>query len=154
LNDFADAQENPVAVYVDDVYKPAMGGLALQLFDIERIEVLRGPQGGLFGRNSTCGVIHYGAKRPGRSFDAYADATYGDFNQIKAEGAFGGPISDSVMARVSLGYNEHDGWTTNRTPGVQDYNGSDSIAGRVQLLFEPSDTLELLLNANYSKNDT
>ena len=59
LNDFADAQENPVAVYVDDVYKPAMGGLALQLFDIERIEVLRGPQGALFGRNSTGGVIHY-----------------------------------------------------------------------------------------------
>ena len=49
LDDFADAQENPVAVYVDDVYKPAMGGLALQLFDIERIEVLRGPQGALLG---------------------------------------------------------------------------------------------------------
>jgi iron complex outermembrane receptor protein len=154
LNDFADAQENPVAVYVDDVYKPAMGGLALQLFDVQRIEVLRGPQGGLFGRNSTGGVIHYVTKRPSDEFDGYADAWYGDFAQVKAEGALGGPIADGLMARVSLGYNKHDGWTSNRTPGVQDYNGSDSIAGRVQLLFQPTDQLDVLLNANYSKNDT
>ena len=58
LNDFADAQENPVAVYFDDVYKLAMGGLHFQLFDIERVEILRGPQGALFGRNTTGGVVH------------------------------------------------------------------------------------------------
>ena len=152
LNDFADAQENPVAVYVDDVYKPAMGGLALQLFDIQRIEVLRGPQGALFGRNSTGGVIHYVTKRPSDVFDAYADASYGDYDQIKAEGAVGGPLADGVMGRLSLGYNHHDGWTKNRTPGVQDFNGADSIAGRAQLLFEPSDDLSVLLSGNYSRN--
>jgi len=154
LNDFADAQENPVAVYVDDVYKPAMGGLALQLFDVERIEVLRGPQGALFGRNSTGGVIHYVTRRPSEEFDAYADVSYGDFDQIKAEGAIGGAIVDGVMGRLSLGSNDHDGWTENRTPGVQDYNGSDSFAGRAQLLFQPSDQIEVLLSANHSKNDT
>lgn len=152
LNDFADAQENPVAVYVDDVYKPAMGGLALQLFDIQRIEVLRGPQGALFGRNSTGGVIHYVTKRPSDVFDAYADASYGDYDQVKAEGAVGGPLADGVMGRLSLGYNHHDGWTKNRTPGVQDFNGADSIAGRAQLLFEPSDDLSVLLSGNYSRN--
>jgi iron complex outermembrane receptor protein len=153
LNDFADAQENPVAVYVDDVYKPAMGGLALQLFDIQRIEVLRGPQGALFGRNSTGGVIHFVTKRPGKEFDAYADLAYGRFNEFKAEGAVGGPITDSLMGRVSVGYDNYDGWTKNRTPGVQDYNGGDSIAGRVQLLFEPSDELNVLLGGNYSHNE-
>ncbi|MDP2325046.1 MAG: TonB-dependent receptor, partial [Gammaproteobacteria bacterium] len=154
LNDFADAQENPVAVYVDDVYKPAMGGLALQLFDIERIEVLRGPQGALFGRNSTGGVIHYVTKRPSEEFEAYADVSYGDYDQFKAEGAVGGAIADGVMGRLSLGSNEHDGWTNNRTAGVQDYNGSDSFAGRGQLLFQPSDQIDVLLSANHSKNDT
>ncbi len=154
LNDFSDAQENPVAVYVDEVYKPAMGGLNLQLFDIERIEVLRGPQGALFGRNTTGGVIHYITKRPSEDFEAYVDASYGDFNQYKAEGAVGGSIVDGVMGRVSLGYNAHDGWTKNRTPGVQDYNGADSIAGRAQLLFQPSDKLDILLSGSYSKNDT
>lgn len=153
LNDFADAQENPVAVYVDDVYKPAMGGLALQLFDVERIEVLRGPQGALFGRNSTGGVIHYVTKRPGEEFDAYADASYGDYDQLKAEGAVGGQLKDGVMGRLSVAYDNHDGYTDNRTPGVQDYNETDAIAGRVQLLVELSDTAEVLLSGNYSNNE-
>ncbi len=152
LNDFADAQENPVAVYVDDVYKPAMGGLALQLFDIERIEVLRGPQGALFGRNSTGGVIHYVTKRPSQEFDAYADVMYGDYDQLKAEAAIGGGLTDSVMGRLSVAYNENDGWTKNRVPNVQDYNSSDSIAGRAQLLFQPSEDLDILLSGNYSRN--
>ena len=154
LNDFSDAQENPVAVYVDEVYKPAMGGLNLQLFDVERIEVLRGPQGALFCRNTTGGVIHYVTRRPSEDFEAYVDASYGEFNQYKAEGAVGGSIVDGVMGRVSVGYNEHDGWTKNRTPGVQDYNGADSIAGRAQLLFQPSGQFDILLSGSYSKNDT
>jgi iron complex outermembrane receptor protein len=154
LNDFADAQENPVAVYVDDVYKPAMGGLHLQLFDMERVEVLRGPQGALFGRNTTGGVVHYISKRPTEEFEAYVDGSYGDFEQIKAEGAISGSFSDTVMGRLSLAYNSHDGWTENRTPGVQDYNGADSIAGRAQLLFTPSERVDILLSASYSDNDS
>ena len=153
LNDFADAQENPVAVYVDDVYKPAMGGLSMQLFDIERIEVLRGPQGALFGRNSTGGVIHYVTKRPGDELDGYADVAYGDYDQVKAEGAIGGPLKEGLAGRLSLAYNDHDGYTENRTPGVQDYNGLDSIAARGQLLFDLSDTATVLISGNYADNE-
>jgi iron complex outermembrane receptor protein len=152
LNDFADAQENPVAVYVDDVYKPAMGGLSLQLFDIERIEVLRGPQGGLFGRNSTGGVIHYVTKRPTQEFDAYVDAGVGDYDQFKAEGAIGGALGGNVSARLSGAYNSADGWTQNRTPNVQDYNGLDATAGRLQVLVEASEDLDLLFSGNFSRN--
>ena len=152
LNDFADAQENPVAVYVDDVYKPAMGGLALQLFDIERIEVLRGPQGALFGRNSTGGVIHYVTKRPSEAFDAYADLSYGSHNEFKGEGAIGGALGAGVSARFSAGFDNYDGYTRNRTPDVQDYNSSDAGAARLQLLFQPSDDLSVLLSGNYSRN--
>ena len=157
LNDFADAQENPVAVYVDEVYKPAMGGLHLQMFDMERIEVLRGPQGTLFGRNSTGGVIHYLTKRPSQDFDAYIDASFGEFEHVKVEAAIGGPFIISnpytIMGRLSLAINQHDGWTDNRTAGIQDYNGADSVAGRAQLLFAPSDSGSVLLNVQYSEND-
>lgn len=159
LNDFADAQENPVAVYMDDIYKPAMGGLHLQLFDMERVEVLRGPQGALFGRNTTGGVVHYISKRPTSEPEGYIDAMYGDNNQIKIEGAVSGG-SDTVMGRLSLAVNQHDGYVKNRsTPNLfvteagPDYAEMDSIAGRAQILFVPSDSVELLLSAQYTKND-
>ncbi|MBM4195931.1 MAG: TonB-dependent receptor [Gammaproteobacteria bacterium] len=150
LNDFADAQENPVAVYVDDVYKPAMGGLAMQLFDVERIEVLRGPQGALFGRNSTGGVIHFVTRRPGAEFESYVDAGFGDFDRHQLEAVISGQLVEGLSARASLGYDEHDGWTRNRVAGVQDYNGGDSVATRLQLLFQPSEQVDILLAGNYS----
>ena len=78
-----------MAVYMDDVYKPAMGGLHFQLFDMERVEVLRGPQGTLFGRNTTGGVVHYISKRPTSELEGYIDAFYGDNSQLRLEGALG-----------------------------------------------------------------
>lgn len=159
LNDFADAQENPVAVYMDDVYKPAMGGLHFQLFDMERVEVLRGPQGALFGRNTTGGVVHYLSKRPTAEPEGYIDAMYGDNNQVKLEGAVSGG-SDTVMGRLSVATNQHDGYVKNRfTPNAfvsqdaPDYSKMDSVAGRGQLLFHPSEDVDLLLAAQYTKND-
>lgn len=152
LNDFADAQENPVAVYIDDIYKPAMGGLHLQLFDMERIEVLRGPQGALFGRNTTGGVIHYITKKPTEDFEAYTDVSIGDFSQVKAEGALSGPLAEHLLGRLSVGYHKHDPYVKNRTPGVQDYNGTDSYALRGQLRVLPTDRVDLLLSASLSEN--
>jgi iron complex outermembrane receptor protein len=153
LNDFADANENPVAVYVDDVYRPASGGLSFQLFDLERIEVLRGPQGTLFGRNTTGGLLHFISKRPTDELDGYVDLTLGEYNQVKAEGAIGGPLTDTLSGRISAAMDKYDGFTENRFPGGQDYNEGDSQAFRGQLLFEPSDNGSILFQANYSQND-
>ena len=153
LNDFADANENPVAVYVDDVYRPASGGLSFQLFDLQRVEVLRGPQGTLFGRNTTGGVVHFISKRPTDELDGFVDLTYGSYDQIKAEAAFGGPIGDTVSGRLSAAMNKHDGWTENRFEGAPDYNEGDSVAVRAQLQWEPSDAARILLSGNYSDND-
>jgi iron complex outermembrane recepter protein len=153
LNDFADANENPVAVYVDEVYRPASGGLSFQLFDLQRVEVLRGPQGTLFGRNTTGGLVHFISKRPTDELDGYIDLQYGDFNQIKAEAAIGGPLGDTFSARLSGAMNKYDGWTENRFAGAHDYNEGDSRAARLQLQWEPSDALSFLLSGNYSDND-
>jgi iron complex outermembrane receptor protein len=153
LNDFADASENPVAVYVDDVYHPAMGGLSFQLFDTERVEVLRGPQGTLFGRNTTGGLIHFVSRKPTDTLDGYLELTGAQYGQIKTEGAIGGPISDKVMGRFSFATNKHDGYVENRFAGAPDYNSTDSKAVRGQLLVKPSDTFDVLFAAYWSKND-
>lgn len=152
LNDFADANENPVAVYVDELYRPAMGGLSIQLFDMDRVEVLRGPQGTLFGRNTTGGLVHFISNRPTSETDGYANLTLGEFNQVKFEGAIGGGFTDSTAGRLSIATNQHDGYTENRGP-AGDYNESDAIAVRGQLLFDPSDRVEVLLHGQYSDND-
>jgi iron complex outermembrane recepter protein len=153
LNDFADASENPVAVYVDDVYHPAAGGLSFQLFDMDRVEVLRGPQGTLFGRNTTGGLVHFVTKRPKHEFDAYVDVTAARFRQIKFEGAIGGGLSERVAGRLSVATNKHDGYTKNRFVGAPDYNETNSKAVRGQLLFTPIDTVDVLVSGYYSKND-
>jgi iron complex outermembrane receptor protein len=153
LNDFADANENPVAVYVDDIYRPAAGGLSFQLFDVERVEVLRGPQGTLFGRNTTGGLVHFISKRPTKDFDAYFDVTVGEFSQIKTEGAIGGSFSDSVAGRLSFATNKHDGYTENRFSGAPDYNETDAQALRGQLAFSPSDRTDVRIGAYWSDND-
>ena len=107
LNDFTDGNENPVAVYFDDVYRGAIGGLALQLFDMERVEVLRGPQGTLYGRNTTGGLVHFISKKPTSELDAYAQFSAGSFGEIKSEAAIGGPLSDTLSARVSFASNNN-----------------------------------------------
>ncbi len=151
LNDFADANENPVAVYVDDVYRPAMGGLSFQLFDVDRVEVLRGPQGSLFGRNTTGGLVHYVTRRPTQELEGYADLALGQFSQVKAEAALGGALSGNAAARVSVAMHQHDGYTENRVG--PDYNETDAAAVRGQLALTPSDDFDLLVNAWYSNND-
>lgn len=111
-----------MAIYVDEVYRPASGGLSAQLFDTERIEVLRGPQGTLFGRNTTGGLVRYISRKPSHESDGYAELTFGENSQIKFEGAFGGLLGDRAAARVSVGVNNRDGYTENRVPGAPDYN--------------------------------
>jgi len=89
-NDFADHQESPAAIYIDDVYVSQMIGLAFSTFDIDRVEVLRGPQGTLFGRNATGGLAHFISRRPTDDTNGYMDVTVGERNLFRAEGAFGG----------------------------------------------------------------
>ncbi|MFC3051969.1 TonB-dependent receptor [Kordiimonas pumila] len=152
LNDFNDNSESPIAIYQDGVYVSALAGMTFQLFDVERVEVLRGPQGTLYGRNATGGLIHFISKKPTDEFEAYARATYGSYNQIKLEGAISGPLSDTVSGRLSFSSNNHDGYNENRIG--RDGNEADSKAVRGLLDFKLADNHNLMLKGYYSKADT
>ncbi|MDE0157401.1 MAG: TonB-dependent receptor [Gammaproteobacteria bacterium] len=149
--DFADHQEPPVAVYSDGVYNSYMGGVAFSFFDIDRIEVLRGPQGTLFGRNATGGLVHVISNKPTRENEGFLELTGGEFGQIRGEGAISGPLGDSMSGRLSMAYENTDGYQENRTG--PDVNDVDNFSGRVQLLFEPSDDLSVHITGNWGIDD-
>ncbi len=86
-NDFNDIFEGPIAVYYDDTYVPSLQGQVFGTFDLERVEVLKGPQGTLFGKNATGGLIHFIPRRPTKEVEGFGEISYGRFNSIRAEGA-------------------------------------------------------------------
>ena len=160
LNEVADINENPVAVYFDDVYRAAMGGLHLQNFDMDRAEVLRGPQGTLFGRNTSGGLIHFISKKPTREFESYLEAGLESFGTFKTEGMVNGAIGDNMAARISFATNKNSGYVENVYDGLDpnkgtplgDFNETNAKAGRIQLLLTPSEDVEVLIKAHYSHN--
>ena len=161
-NDFNDAIEAPVAVYVDDGYIPNMQGQTFGVFDLQRVEVLKGPQGTLFGRNATGGLVQYVVNKPTDQLDANLNGQYGSYNQVKLDGAISGPLTQTLSARASFYYNRNDATLKNTYPsgaaggvpvnlgGVpspccQNEGNEDTLAGRLQLQFEPSSDLTIRL---------
>ena len=151
-NDFTTNVESPVAIYLDEVYISQMSGSGFMLFDMERVEMLRGPQGTLYGRNATGGLAHFVTVKPSQEASGYGQFTVGRYDQIKFEGAVGGPLSDTVSARLSMSTHNNDGYVKNRLLDKR-LNNADDSAVRGQLLFEPTDSFSLLLNARRSKQD-
>lgn len=149
-NDFSDHQEAPIAVYADDAYIGSTGALAGALFDLQRVEVLRGPQGTLFGRNATGGLIQYLSKAPTDTPEAYAQVTGGNFRTFESEGALSGPLTDSVSARLSFDTVSHEGYITNRIGhAIEDQN---QYAMRLQFRIRPSDSGEILVKLHALTN--
>jgi iron complex outermembrane receptor protein len=151
-SDFTTNVESPVALYVDEVYVSQMSGAGFALFDMERVEILRGPQGTLFGRNATGGLVHYITQKPQEEFDGYLKGTVGDYDQYKVEGAVGGG-SETLSARLSGSYHQNDGYITNRLDRGTNLNNADDLAARLQVLWSPSDDVELLLNYRMAEQD-
>lgn len=152
LNDFNDNNEGPIAVYRDEVYQAAMAGLTFQLFDLQRVEVLRGPQGTLYGRNATGGLVHFISNKPTDEFEGFFDLTIGDNNQVKAEAALSGALGDAVQVRASVAMNQYDGYVKNRIG--PDGNEADTLAYRLQVNFDVSDSTSILINVHSGNSDS
>lgn len=151
LNDFQDANEAPIAMYVDGVYLGTQAGQVLQLFDIERVEVLRGPQGTLYGRNATGGLLHFISAKPTKELEGYVNLTVGTKDTKNIEAVISGPLTDNVQARLSVADNNADGWIRN-TIG-ENGNTINNTSGRLQLAYQPSEDLDILLSVNKTKVD-
>lgn len=115
-NDFNDHVESVIAIYVDDAYVAMQQGQTFGMFDLDRVEVLKGPQGTLFGRNATGGLVHFITKRPTEQFDGFIDASYGSYDNVRVEGAMGGPLTDGLRVRLSGLYERWDGYIRNKFP--------------------------------------
>ena len=102
--------ESSVAVFIDGVYRSRSGIGLNELGEIERVELLRGPQGTLFGRNASAGLISIISKKPSFTFGANAEGTYGNYNYIRASGGVTGPITDTLAARIDGVYVKRDGF--------------------------------------------
>lgn len=152
-NDYGDQQEPPVAVYQDDSYASSITTASFPIFDLARVEALRGPQGTLFGRNATGGAVQFVSNQPTDTFEGYASLTYGRFNQTIIEGALSGPLGENLSARISGVYNRDDGYIKNITPGEKDRGANNHWALRGIVAFEPSDGFKAKLTLRYAQAD-
>lgn len=161
-NDYADLAEAPVAVYVDGGYLASTQAQTFALYDIERVEILKGPQGTLFGRNATGGLVNTITVRPTDETSGYLEGTVARFDQYRLEGAIGGALSDKVRGRFSFMTNQQGEIYNNIYPGVdaqgiagtpgggEDTYNDDTVALRGQLDFDLGERGNLLFIANWA----
>ena len=148
--------ESSVAVFIDGVYRSRSGIGLNELGEIDRVEVLRGPQGTLFGRNASAGLIHVITRRPEFQFGGMAELTYGSYDYLRAQGAVTGPITEALAFRLDAVYAQRDGFLDVANPqgGTEsEVNDRDRLFVRGQLLFEPTDALSIRLIADYTTRD-
>ncbi len=152
--DFSENQSSPIAMYVDEVYKSVGAVQALQIYDLDRVEVLRGPQGTLYGKNATGGAVSFYSRNPSLTdYDGYVTLGAGNYRARDVHAAVGGPLVDgSVGWRVALLYEKRDGWVNSVVPGVEPLNGVDALAARLTLVAKPTDALSATLKASFSRS--
>ena len=149
--------ESSVGVVIDGVYRPRNGVGFGDLGELERIEVLKGPQGTLFGKNTSAGVINIVTKRPTQDFSSQVEVTAGNYGALEGSASINGGLREGVSARLYVGARERDGFLdVNRGAGPRterEDNVREVSTARGQILFEPSEELDIRLTADYSERD-
>ena len=151
-NAISSTSEDGLGYHVNDVYVNAPLFSTSEYFDIERVEVLRGPQGTLYGRNTTAGVINIHTVKPHEEFGGFVTATVGDYDTLRFKGAVNVPISDRVRQRFSGMYLSRDGYTDNKYTG-NDIDGRDQYELRSSTSFDFTDNLSADLVLSYVNED-
>jgi outer membrane receptor protein involved in Fe transport len=148
--DFDLAASQPVSVIMDDVVMENVVLKSTPIFDVEQVEVLRGPQGTLFGRNTTAGIVKFDSVKPSQTFKANGTVTYGSYGSWTAEAGVGGPlVADKLAGRIAILGQHRDDYIDNTFTGVKDaMGGYDEYAIRGQLLWTPTADLSVLLSAH------
>ena len=156
INDFTGTVDPSVGVYVDEVFKPTPDMLNFAVFDIERVEVLKGPQGTLYGRNSTGGAVNFITASPTEEFEGFVRGGYSSFTTGELTGALSGPLTDNLQGRFSYTgrvSDDNDGYSFNRTTNrVQGKN--DVLALRGQIAWQPAENVNLRLMVNHGNQES
>lgn len=146
----SDGFEQGVGIYVDDVYNARVAAATFDFLDVEQVEVLRGPQGSLYGKNTTAGAINITTNQPTFDFEGRAEVTLGNLNFRQAKVAVSGPLSDKIAARIAVSSTSRHGTIYNVTSDRY-INEQDNIGLRGTLLFQPNDDLSVTLSGDYSR---
>jgi iron complex outermembrane recepter protein len=149
--DYTSNNSSPVTVNVDEVAYAFPIQTQGQLFDIDRVEVLRGPQGTLYGRNTTGGAVNFITNRPTPDYHAGVTADFGSHDAFSAEGFVSGPLADTLKGRLSFASDQGGAWQRNRATG-QTLGDKDKIAGRGQLEWDPAEGVDLRLTVHLSQD--
>nr|WP_310522504.1 TonB-dependent receptor [Polymorphobacter sp.] len=151
MSDYSLNQSSPVATYYDEVYKGNFALLGVALYDLERIEVLRGPQGTLFGKNTTGGAVNLITRAPklGET-NGYLNLGYGNYNRFDVNGAINVPLGDKAALRIAGTWSKADGWFKNVVPGKEDLASVSEYGLRAALRFEPADGIDITLRGSTS----
>lgn len=139
-----------VAMHLDGVYLARPIANVFNAYDLDRMEVLRGPQGTLYGRNTTGGSINFISNKPGDEFEGQVDVSYGEFDHVMARGTFNAPINDRVATRFNLVWSESDGYQENVVPGGTESGDNDYVNARGSLRADFNENAELLISINYA----
>jgi iron complex outermembrane recepter protein len=152
--DYSINQSSPVASYIDEVYKGNMMLFGVEMYDLERVEVLRGPQGTLYGKNTTGGAINFITMKPGFDTEGYIKVGYGNYNRQEADGALQTAlIPDRLAVRFAFTYTKVNGFVENVLPGYPDLEGVDQYGVRLSLLYRINDDATATVRLSKSRQD-